>query len=322
MAIHLARCGHKVVLVPRRKEAADAMAVSRENKEHLAGIKLDAAIEITQDFALHFPSIDVLILATPAKGMRDCLLKIKPYLPEAKSLKLMLSLCKGLEKNSLKSATGIVQEVLGAVNWGVLSGPSYAKEVAQGKPTALVMASHAPLSMVQKVQEGISNETLRVYRSLDLIGTELGGCLKNVYAIGAGICDGLHLGVNAKAAYLTRALHEMTRLGSGLGGQVATFYGLSGFGDLVATSQGLWSRNRNLGQKIAEGSTPQEVVETGNSAVEGFWACECFHAIAQQKSIDCPILNELFLALFKQKSPKLCVSALMTRELKQEQCIL
>lgn len=319
MAIHLAKENHDVLLVPRRKDAADEMNRSRENAEYLPHSIIPEQIKISHEYSNALHAVDFIILAMPSKGVREALLHLKPLLPKAKNLKLLISLCKGLELKSKKTAGLIIEEILGSnVDWSILSGPSYAREVAEGRPTALVLGTNASEKIATMAQESLSSPLFRVYRTNDVIGVELGGCLKNVYAIGAGICEGLLLGDNAKAAYLTRALHEMNRLGCVLGGKSTTFYGLSGFGDLVATAQGKWSRNRSFGQKIAEGGNPQTLVDSSNSVVEGYWTTKAFYELAKEKNIDCPILGELYSVLFEEKISKECVPSLMSRDLKSE----
>ena len=201
---------------------------------------------------------------------------------------------------------------------GYLTGPTYAREVAEGKPAAVVLATLGEKSFASKVQSAVSSPTLRSYRSEDLIGAGIGGCLKNVYAIACGILDGLELGDNARAALLTRSLHEMIELGEALGGQRETFYGLSGFGDLVATCTGDWSRNRTLGLRIGKGEDPATIVSEGRSVVEGYSASECFHSLCKEKKLNAPILSEVRAILYEGKSSQEALFSLMNRDLKHE----
>jgi glycerol-3-phosphate dehydrogenase (NAD(P)+) len=169
-----------------------------------------------------------------------------------------------------------------------------------------------------RYQAAFSSDAMRVYRSLDVRGTELGGTLKNIYAIAAGLCDGLHLGDNAKAALLTRSMHEMVQLGVSLGGQQATFHGLSGFGDLIATCTGSWSRNRTLGQSIGEGKGAEAILEHQSMVTEGYHATRCLYAMCEGKDLHPPILSEVHAILFEGKSPEDALQSLMQRELKEE----
>ena len=182
----------------------------------------------------------------------------------------------------------------------------------------MVMAATRADQFVEKVQAAISGPTLRIYISDDLAGAEYGASLKNIYAIAAGFCDGLKLGDNAKASLLTRALAEMVRVGQTLGAKQETFYGLSGFGDLVATSHGSWSRNREFGQKIGEGKSVDELLAGRKTIVEGHRTTEALHGLCAERGITAPILNEVYAILYQQKKPADALHALMTRELKRE----
>ncbi len=209
---------------------------------------------------------------------------------------------------------------------GSLTGPTNAAEVAAGKPCAMVLAVAAPSgaaagpdeTFLAEVQSALSGPALRVYRSDDVAGVEFGGCLKNVYAIAAGCCDGLRLGDNAKAALLTRALAEMVRVGVALGARPETFYGLGGFGDLVATCNGAWSRNRTFGQHLGEGRTAAELLAASKSVVEGHRTTRSFFELVRERGIDAPILAETHAILYAGKPPAEALAALMGRELKRE----
>lgn len=318
MAVHLARNGHTVTLVPRRIEAAMDLAQSRENKPYLPGIPLDNNIQIGLEIKPAIMEADVVFLACPSVGLRDLCGKLKEHLSSATRIKYFISLCKGLDATSLKRPTQVISEVLETTRTGVLSGPAYAREVAEGKPTALVLAVPGKTEESLAIQQSINNEMLRVYHSTDVLGVEWGSCLKNVYAIGAGLNDGLQLGDNAKAAYLTRALHEMAQLGVSLGGELKTFYGLSGFGDMVATCQGQWSRNRTFGEQVGAGMSPSEILKQSNKTVEGYWATAIIAKLCEQHQIEAPILNEVHAILYENKPPLAALKSLMSRQLKEE----
>jgi glycerol-3-phosphate dehydrogenase (NAD(P)+) len=204
------------------------------------------------------------------------------------------------------------------VTVGALSGPTNAAEVARGLPAAMVLAARGSEPAIQEVQAAISGPTLRVYTTDDLPGVEYGGSLKNVYAIAAGCCDGLGLGDNAKAALLTRAVAEMVRVGGSLGARRETFYGLSGFGDLVATCHGLWSRNREFGQRIGEGRQIPELLAGRKTVVEGYETTRSFAGLCAERGIDAPILSEMNAILFQGRRPADAIAAFMMRELKRE----
>ena len=201
---------------------------------------------------------------------------------------------------------------------GVLSGPTFAGEVAAGSPTAVTFAVSPEFKSAKLYQDVFSNLSLRVYLSTDVRGTELGGILKNIYAIASGLCDGLKLGDNAKAALLTRSLSEMVRLGQVLGGERETFWGLSGFGDLVATCSGAWSRNRTFGEQIAQGETPEAIINNQKTVVEGYRTTRYIHQLCEQKALDAPILNQIYAVLYDGKDPLHALQSLMRRELKSE----
>ena len=318
MALHLDRCGHSVTLVPRRMEHALEIASSRENRDYLPGYKLPQRIQIGCEAAPVLMEAEVVFLACPSKALRELCDSIKPHLAAAWQLKLCLTLCKGLELETFKTPAEIVGEAMPGVACGVLSGPTFAGEVADGKPTAVVLAVGTDCPSPERYQEAFSNTSLRAYLSEDVRGTELGGTLKNIYAIGSGLCDGLKLGDNAKAALLTRSLNEMVRLGVQLGGQQATFFGLSGFGDLVATCSGTWSRNRTFGERVGAGEAPQAIVDSQKSVIEGYRATKCLQLICEQKKVDAPILSVIHSILYEGLEPLTAIQQLMTRELKVE----
>lgn len=318
MALHLDRCGHSVTLVPRRMEQALEIASSRENVDYLPGFKLPNRIQIGSEIGPVLMEAEVVFFACPSKAIRELAGKVRPHLEAARQLKLCLVMCKGLELDTFKAPAEILEESLPGLHCGVLSGPTYAGEVAAGQPTAVVLALPAALEEAKSYQEAFSNTTLRCYLSRDVRGTELGGTLKNIYAIGAGMCDGLQLGDNAKAAYLTRSLNEFLKLGTALGGQPETFYGLSGFGDLIATCSGEWSRNRSFGQKVGEGEKPESIIEQQKTVVEGYRATECLKRYCAQQSIDAPILDKIHAVLYEGLKPEEGIQALMTRDLKPE----
>jgi len=318
MALHLDRCGHSVTLVPRRMEQALDLASSRENADYLPGFALPYRIQIGYEIGPVLMEADVLFFACPSKAIRDLAAKVRPHLEAARQLKLCIVMCKGLELDSFKAPAEILEESLPGLHCGVLSGPTYAGEVAAGQPTAVVIALPAALKDAKSYQEAFSHTTLRCYLSPDVRGTELGGTLKNIYAIGAGMCDGLKLGDNAKAAYLTRSLNELVALGTSLGGQAETFYGLSGFGDLVATCSGEWSRNRTFGQQVGRGEVPESIIQKQKTVVEGYRATDCLKRYCAQQKIDAPILNTIHAVLYQGLKPEQGIAALMNRNLRSE----
>lgn len=317
-AIHLSRLNHTVTLVPRRFEQALAIASTRENADYLPGIQLPLSIQIGHELTPVLMEADVIILACPSQALRETCERVKANLGLATQLKLIVSLAKGLELGTHLRPSEVISAVLPQVAAGSLSGPTNAAEVARGRPAAMVLAATKSDAFLAEVQVALSGPTLRVYTSDDVAGVEFGGCLKNVYAIAAGCCDGLKLGDNAKAALLTRALAEMVRVGVALGAKAETFYGLGGFGDLVATCTGAWSRNRTFGQQLGEGKTAADLIAASKSVVEGYRTTQSFAGLCQDRGIDAPILGEIYRILYEVKPPAEALSALMTRELKRE----
>jgi glycerol-3-phosphate dehydrogenase (NAD(P)+) len=320
-ALHLTRAGHAVTLVPRRPEQAAALTATRENADYLPGIKLLAGLNITSDLKAALVGTDVVLLACPSQALRETCARVRSALGAGASLRLVVSLAKGLELGTHLRPSQVMAAVLPEFLVGALTGPTNAAEVARGLPAAMVLGTAEQRPCVTEVQAAISGTTLRVYTSDDLPGVEFGGCLKNVYAIAAGCCDGLRLGDNAKSALLTRALAEMVRVGAALGAKPETFYGLSGFGDLIATCHGEWSRNRQFGQQIGEGRGVAELIAHRKTIVEGYKTTESFDGLCAEKGIEAPILHEVYAILFGAKQPAAALAALMTRGLKREAAI-
>lgn len=317
LAVHCARQGHRVTLVPRRYEHAMELASVRENRDYLPGFPLDDSIQIGCEPGPVLMEAEVALLACPSNGLRELCRSLAAVRAKARALELVLTLCKGLEQDTLLKPAEVVREELPDLAAGVLSGPTNAAGVAAGQPTAVVLAGGGD-EVSRRAQHALSGPTLRVYRSDDIAGVELGGCLKNIYAIGAGVCDGLKLGDNTKAAFLTRALHEMVKLGAKLGGQPETFYGLSGFGDLVATCFGSWSRNRAFGEALADGTPVASLLEGRKTVVEGYAATGAFHQALAGRTDEAPLLGQIHGMLYEGKEPRSAITELMTRELKHE----
>jgi len=317
-ALHLSRIGHAVTLVPRRVEQAHEIATKRENVEYLPGVVLPPAIQVTPSLAHALSEAEVIMLACPAQALRATALRIRDAAPGAAHFHAVISLAKGLELGTHLRPSQVMADVVRNVPLGSLSGPTNALGVARGDPSAMVLAMDLPNADIEEVQASLSSPTLRVYTSDDLAGVEFGACLKNIYAIAAGCCDGLKLGDNTKAALLTRALAEMVRVGVALGARPETFYGLSGFGDLVATSYGGWSRNREFGQQIGEGREVADLVAHRRTVVEGYKTTEAFASLCIARKIEAPILREMYAILSEGKKPADALASLMARELKRE----
>ncbi len=317
-AVHLARAGREVILMPRRVEQARALLEEQENRDYLPGVPLPANVRIASALDKALSAADVVMLACPAQALRATLERVRVALPPDPAGPVMLSLVKGLELGTHLRPSEVIAAVLPGLPVGALTGPTNALEVARAQPSAMLLASAPPHRFALNVQAAISSATLRVYTTEDLIGAEIGGCLKNVYAIAAGCCNGLNLGDNTKAALLTRALAEMVRVGVALGAQAETFYGLSGFGDLIATCYGGWSRNREFGQLIGEGHSVADILAPRKTVVEGYKTTEAFASLCSTRGIEAPILREMHAILAQGKKPAAALAALMSRELKRE----
>lgn len=317
-AVHLVRAGHGVTLVPRRPEQAATLVAARENTDYLPGISLPPAVTVTADLRQALAGTDVVLLACPMQALRETCARVRNALSRDARIKLVISLAKGLELGTHLRPSQVMADGLPGLLVGSLTGPTNAAEVARGLPAAMVLAASEASPWVEEVQAAISGPTLRVYTSDDLAGVEFGACLKNVYAIASGCCDGLKLGDNTKAALLTRALAEMVRVGVALGARAETFYGLSGFGDLVATCHGGWSRNRQFGFQLGEGATVAALLANRKTVVEGHKTAEAFAELCASRGIEAPILREVHAILFSGKQPAAALSALMTRGLKRE----
>ena len=317
-ALHLARGARSVALVPRRPEQAAAIASARENREYLPGVLLHPGVRVCGSLSEGLQGADVVLLACPVQTLRQTSANVGAALRPGAAPRLVISLAKGLELGSHMRPSQAIAEALPGTMVGALSGPTNAAEVARGLPAAMVLAAKGDESVIQDVQSAISGPTLRVYTTDDLAGVEFGGSLKNVYAIAAGCCEGLGLGDNAKAALMTRAVAEMVKVGGSLGARRETFYGLSGFGDLVATCHGAWSRNREFGQRIGEGRSITELLAGRRTVVEGYETTRSFAGLCSERAIDAPILSETNSILFKGHRPADAISALMMRELKRE----
>ncbi|MGB0370837.1 MAG: NAD(P)H-dependent glycerol-3-phosphate dehydrogenase [Opitutales bacterium] len=321
VAVHFARGGHSTFLVPRRQEHADALSAQRENVDYMPGVKFPEKLEINTDLEHVLRAADTIFLGCPSVGLRDLCDRITATgaLQKGADGHLVISLAKGLEKSSLEIPSRVMESALDGVLVGAFSGPSFAKEISFGKPAALVLsAPDASKDRLQKTQEALSDGHMRVYLSDDLIGVELGGCLKNIYAIAAGIMASMELGSNASAAFLTRSLHEMVVLATSLGADPRTMYGLSGFGDLNATCSDDQSRNRSFGRRIGQGESAEAILTSQRSVVEGYWACECFYRLCKSKGLEAPILSEIYAVLYEGKSAQKALMDLMMRSLKEE----
>lgn len=305
---------HRVILWGRNAAELDAMRAARVNARYLPGCSLPDALEFSADLAHAVDAAELIVIAVPTGGLRPTL----AALAARRGLPPLIWVCKGFEPGSRKLPHQLVADLLPPqVQTGVLSGPSFAQEVAQGYPTALTLASH-DTAMAQRLAEALSGQRLRIYAHDDVIGVELGGALKNVMAIAAGICDGLQLGHNARAALITRGLAEMTRLGVGLGGHFETFMGLSGLGDLVLTTTGDLSRNRQVGLRLARGQQLDAILADLGHVAEGVTTAREVAVLAAELGVDMPIARTVCQILFDGLPANKGVDALLNRVIKTE----
>ncbi|MFP4357739.1 MAG: NAD(P)H-dependent glycerol-3-phosphate dehydrogenase [Puniceicoccaceae bacterium] len=318
LALHLHRCGHTVTLTSRRLEHAAAMASERENREYLPGAAIPADLQIGHEIKPALMEADVVVLAPPAKGLRDLCEQIAETRDSSWGIGAVVTVCKGLDPRTLQLPVEVVREVLPFHPAGILSGPTHAGSLAGGLPAAAVLAFEEDTPWTRELQAAWSNEIFRLYFSDDPTGVCLGGSLKNVYAIASGCCDGLGLGDNAKAALLTRSHAELVEVGAALGGRRETFSGLSGIGDLVATSYGAWSRNRTFGEDLARGKPVREQLEGRRTVVEGALSVRWYRERCRKMDLSTPILDEVYALVFEDKEPARALRDLMTRRLKAE----
>ena len=325
MAVSAARhpAGHQVVLWARDGAQAQAMSRARENARYLPGIELPRALRVQGggsdgDLRQIALQADLIVIATPVAGLRPALVLLHDARVPVGWL------CKGFEpaQNTDAAPFGlmpheIARQVAPALQVGALSGPSFALEVARGQPTALVAASRQP-PVCQALSDAFHGGTLRVYGNADLPGVEVGGAVKNVLAIATGLADGLSLGLNARAALITRGLAEIARLGVALGARHETFMGLSGLGDLVLTATGDLSRNRRVGLLLAEGKTPDQAVQSLGHVAEGVYSAHTVLQRAHHLGVEMPITECMVALLDGQLKPAEAVAALMGRDPKGE----
>lgn len=313
LAILLFNKGYQVTLWSHDSEYASFLDEKRENIKFFPGIKIPAGIKITSCTEILREEIDFVVIAVPSVFFRSVLKRIQTYPSRA----IFVSVAKGMELNTFKRMSEIIAEEVGEVEIAVLSGPSIAYEVAKAIPTSVVAASENP-AVAKEVQNLFMTGYFRVYTSQDVMGVELGGALKNIIALAAGICDGLGFGSNSKAALLSRGLLEMVRFGKILGAQPRTFFGLSGLGDMITTCFSLKSRNRYLGEEIAKGRNLEEVLQEMEMVAEGAYTVKAVYEFSKLKGIEMPISEKIYQVLYLQKDPREAVEELMRREPKPE----
>lgn len=316
----LARKGGEgeVALWAREPEVVESINREHVNRMYLPGATLDPGVRATGDVAAAVREADVVVSAAPSHAVRAVMTQAAPALKQRPS-PLVVSVSKGLEPERLETMSCVLAEVLGSrVPIAALSGPSFAQEVYERQATAVVAAAQ-DRAVAERAQRVFSCSYFRVYSHTDVVGVELGGALKNVIALAAGILEGLGLGHNTRAALITRGLAEITRLGVALGAEPLTFAGLAGLGDLILTATGGLSRNRSLGVELGQGKRLEEALANRRSVAEGVNTARSAETLAQRHGVELPITHEVVEVLFRGKSPRQAVADLMERDLKAEQ---
>lgn len=318
LATVLDTAGNNVQIWAREKEVVDSINNQHRNPSYLSDIRLPTSIKAYDDLEHCLRDQDMILFATPSHTLRQVAAKIKPCLD---GHEILVTVSKGIENDTFKTMSQILVEVMEGVtfedNIGVLYGPSHAEEVSHLKPTTVVAASYSTRT-ARIIQETFLTPMFRVYLNNDIIGVEIGGSVKNIMAIAAGIVDSAELGDNAKAALITRGLHEMKRMGVMMGAYTETFSGLTGMGDLIVTCTSKHSRNRYVGSQIGLGKKLDEIIDSMNMVAEGIKTTKSVHDWAIRNKVDMPITSAVYRVLFENQDPKDALNALMTRDPKDE----
>jgi len=310
----LAKNGNSVVLWEDNPMLAQKLESDRENKDFLPGIIIPDAVEITSSLEIAVRDSEIFVFAVTSKAIYDAASILRPHFKEGH---ILVNASKGLIENRQMRICELLEEMAPVCKIACLTGPSHAEEVGRHMPTAVVAASRCEHT-AEAVQDAFSGNNFRVYTSPDIVGAELGGVIKNVIALAAGIVDGLKFGDNTKAALMTRGMAEIARLGMAMGADEHTFAGLSGIGDLIVTCTSKHSRNWRAGSLLAEGKSAEEVLKEVNMAVEGIFTAKTALVLAKRYSVDMPIVEEINKILFEGKSPEDAVVSLMLRDKKDE----
>ena len=317
LAITLSRRFEHVTLWSHNAERAAHMQLSRTNNFYLPGFEIPENVEATARLDFAIKDSGIVLAALPSHFLRQILVLVRPLMHNET---LIVSATKGLEERTLKTMSEVIAEVLGSgdgANVAVLSGPTFAKEVAAGEPAAVVVAARMP-EVGSTVQRLFSSRNFRLYTTTDVIGVEIGSALKNVIAIGAGICSGLGLGSNSVAALITRGLAEVTRLAVAMGGQSRTLSGLAGLGDLVLTATGKLSRNRHVGVELGKGKLLSEILRDMHMVAEGVGTCKAACELGLREQIELPIIQQMYQVLYENQDPRTAIRQLMERPLTTE----
>lgn len=316
LTILLHKNGHDLTIWSFDKKEAEELKKIRQNKTKLPNILLPEDVKVTDDLKEAVDDKDILILAVPSKAIRSVSKSLKNII---KDNQIVVNVAKGLEEDTLETMTDIIEEELKDKNpkVAVLSGPSHAEEVGRGIPTTCVVSAHNK-ELTLYLQNVFMNPSFRVYTSPDMLGVEIGGALKNVIALAAGIADGLNYGDNTKAALITRGIKEIASLGVAMGGEQSTFYGLTGLGDLIVTCASMHSRNRRAGILLGQGKTLDDAIKEVNMVVEGVYSAKSALMAAKKYNVEIPIIEQVNAVLFENKNAAEAVNELMIRDKKLE----
>lgn len=318
LAILLSHNKHNVILWSKLEREIEALNQNRKNLVNLPGASLPEDVCITKDLDLTFKEPDLVVFAVASPFVRETAKLVAPYVKKGQRI---VNVAKGIEENTLDTLADILTEEIPQADIAVMSGPSHAEEVSRGIPTTCVVGA-ATKETAAVIQDIFMTENFRVYTSPDIIGIELGGSLKNVIALAAGIADGLGFGDNTKAALMTRGIAEIARLGIEMGGKYQTFAGLSGVGDLFVTCTSKHSRNRNAGYLIGKGYTTKEAMDEVKQVVEGVYSAKAALALSKKYQVEMPIVEQINKVLFEGKSAKAAVTDLLLRDKTQEYNVL
>lgn len=316
LAILLAEKKYQVTLWLFEKEELPRLKTERVNTKYLPGVAFPENLNLTDDLIEAVSGVEIIVMASPSHVVRSI---CQQFVASIQEDQIVVNVSKGIENDTLKRMSEVIQETLSVPpeRVAVLYGPSHAEEVSRKIPTAVVSAS-TNIETARRIRDVFRTEYFRVYSSKDITGVELGGSLKNVIAIAAGICDGAGFGDNTKAALLTRGMVEMTRLGVVMGARAETFSGLSGIGDLIVTCTSKHSRNRYVGEQIGKGRTLQEVLDEMVMVAEGVKTTRSVHQLSKKYNVEMPISEQVYEVLFNNKKPKDALRELMLREPKEE----
>ena len=310
LALLLNSNGHEVTVWSIDKQEVEMLSTKREHESKLPGVKIPESIAITNDIKEGIIGKDLIVTAVPSPFIRSTAKAMCPYVEKGQ---LIVNVSKGIEESTLMTLSEQIEDEIPQAEVTVLSGPSHAEEVGRGLPTTVVVGAKRK-EVAEYLQKLFMNEVFRVYTSPDILGIELGGSLKNVIALAAGIADGLGYGDNTKAALITRGIAEISRLGVKMGGKIESFTGLTGLGDLIVTCASVHSRNRKAGYLIGQGKTMDEAMEEVQMVVEGVYSAKAAKTLSEKYNVSMPIVDEVNKVLFEGKKAETAVKELMERD--------